>query len=191
MLKTFKEFIAEDTDHLDLYRRYSTGINKSLIAGDHEGHFSFLKSYDTTGKGDHEYEHHPKKEVLASLDKHTTSKENALKKPTVSYSGVSKEFAKHISDQPHGHTLKTPAYLSSSHDENIARKFAEKDNKGGSHILKFHLPVGFHKSKNIPNAREGGKSSTKERLFARNQEFKHVKTEKSGGITYHHYVPHS
>lgn len=188
-MKTYKQFISEETNHLDLYRRFSTGINKALIAGDHEGHFTFMSHYDTSGKGQHEYEHHPKKEVLATLDRHTTSKSNALKKPVVSYSGTSSAFGQHIASLPAGHTIKTPAYLSSSHDVNIAHGFAERDNRGLNHIMQFHLPVGFHRSKDIPNAREGGKSRAKERLFARNQEFRHIKSEKKGPTTFHHYEP--
>ena len=189
LMLRFKQFL-EENKILDLYRRYSTGINTHLISGkDNSGDFSFLKNYDTSGKGAHEYEHHNKEKILKNLDSKTTDKNNALEKKTISYSGVSSNLGSKIHNMNHGHIFKTPAYLSSSHDVNIAHKFAEKDNNGQNHIMQFHLPVGYYKSKSIPNAREGGKSKTDERLFARNQNFKHIKTEKQGSTYFHHYTP--
>ena len=190
-MKTFKQ-LREKTDHLDLYRRFSTGINKDLIKGnDSSSHYTWLKNYDTSGKGQHEYEHHSKKEVLSALDHHTDNPSNKLKHEVTSYSGVSSELGHklHQMSKTPGHTFSTPAFISSSHDKKIAHKFAETNNNGQKHVMVFHLPKGYHKSKSIPNAREGGRSRTDERLFARNQKFKHIKSEKIGNITYHHYEP--
>lgn len=151
-----------------------------------------MKQYDTSGKGEHEYEHHAKHEILKSLDQLTTDPKNKLKKPVVSYFGVNKELGQQLHDkakESFGFQFSSPAYISSSHDHDIAHTFAEKNNKGQRHIMVFHLPAGFQNSKAIPNAREGGKSRTDERLFARNQPFKHIKTVKKGLVFYHHFKP--
>lgn len=194
IIKTSDEEINEEANFLDLYRRFSGNVNKDLLKTGGEklaGDYTWLKSYDTSGKGEHEYEQHPKQSVVSALDRHTSDEANALEKPVTSYSGVNLEFGeklKELSKTP-GYKIKSPAFISSSHDPAIARKFAERDNNGNQHVMVFDLPAGFSKSKSIPNAREGGKSKSDERLIARNTEFVHTGSNKVGAVTYHHFKP--
>lgn len=181
-MKRIKNLLNEGGEALELYRRYSHQVNSHLLGKNTQGtHFSFMKSYDP--QGNHEYEHHEKQDVISKLDKHLTK--NPLSKPTTVYSGVNHHMGAKLRDlaRTPGHTLNSPAYISSSHNKEVAHKFAEVDDHHTRHVLALHLPKGFKKSRDVPNSRE------KERLIARNVNLKHIKSEKHDTVMYHHYKP--
>jgi len=142
------------------------------------------------------------RKMIPHLDKITRHKENKLPGPVTSYSGIHPKFGKMLSGVKIGEKVKSPAYISSSLDKDIANSFStHKSNifsdKGNfdQHMVVFHLPKGHTKARHIDHvSRWRGED---ELLHARGQTFKKIgehredviSPEGRGERIHHHLTP--
>ncbi len=163
------------SDHpLTMYSGYSSPLNHALV-----------KSHKNMTPV-------PKKHIkfMSELDKHLTDPENGLKDKVVTYSGISKEFARQLSEAKPGRTIHLPAYTSTSIDRDQAVAFSKNN-----HILVFHLPKGYSKGRYIENLSKF--PDEKEMTLARNQKFRYldrrvhhiVRQWDADKFVYHHLEP--
>jgi len=128
----------------------------------------------------------PLREELKKVDGGLSSaiRNNKLRHNLVTYSGTSFDPREHVDE--HG-IMKSPGYISSTHNKHIAKSFADykaRGSKAPRHIIQFHLKAG-------DNAAYIGDVSPKEdeyeTVIHKGQSLRHLGTETytHKGIQYH------